>query len=101
MALVDQQTIKDLEFQEIRELLMKACIGDTARNQMEKLMPIPRVKTLREALGRLDELFKIKTEGPLLITHWGMSGPTILKASSIGARALRWLKRVYHLFRRI
>ncbi|MGB0367163.1 MAG: NAD(P)/FAD-dependent oxidoreductase [Flavobacteriaceae bacterium] len=31
---------------------------------------------------------KIKTEGPLLITHWGMSGPTILKASSIGARAL-------------
>lgn len=42
---------------------MKACIGDTARNQMEKLMPIPRVKTLREALGRLDELFKIKTEG--------------------------------------
>ena len=31
---------------------------------------------------------KIKTEGPLLITHWGMSGPAILKASSIGARAL-------------
>lgn len=31
---------------------------------------------------------KIKTEGPLLITHWGMSGPAILKASSMGARAL-------------
>ena len=31
---------------------------------------------------------KIKTEGPLLITHWGMSGPAILKASSIGARIL-------------
>ena len=28
---------------------------------------------------------KIKTEGPLLITHWGMSGPAILKASSFGA----------------
>lgn len=31
---------------------------------------------------------KIKTEGPLLITHWGMSGPAILKASSFGARTL-------------
>tara|TARA_B100000780_G_scaffold157652_1_gene110298 strand:+ start:1866 stop:3083 length:1218 start_codon:yes stop_codon:yes gene_type:complete len=31
---------------------------------------------------------KIKTKGPLLITHWGMSGPAILKASSIGARFL-------------
>lgn len=31
---------------------------------------------------------KIKTTGPLLITHWGMSGPAILKASSHGAREL-------------
>lgn len=31
---------------------------------------------------------KIKTSGPLLITHWGMSGPAILKASSWGAREL-------------
>lgn len=30
----------------------------------------------------------IETEGPLLITHWGMSGPAILKASSLGARSL-------------
>lgn len=30
----------------------------------------------------------IKTNGPLLITHWGMSGPAILKASSFGARLL-------------
>ncbi|MBT8281516.1 MAG: NAD(P)/FAD-dependent oxidoreductase [Muriicola sp.] len=28
------------------------------------------------------------TEGPLLITHWGMSGPAILKLSSRGARIL-------------
>lgn len=32
---------------------------------------------------------KFKAEGPLLITHWGMSGPAILKLSSFGAR---WLK---------
>ena len=31
---------------------------------------------------------KIQIQGPLLITHWGMSGPSILKASSFGAREL-------------
>jgi len=31
---------------------------------------------------------KIELTGPILITHWGMSGPVILKASSIGARDL-------------
>jgi hypothetical protein len=30
----------------------------------------------------------IATNGPLLITHWGMSGPAILKASAWGARLL-------------
>ena len=30
----------------------------------------------------------IETEGPLLITHWGMSGPAVLKASAFGAREL-------------
>ncbi|MEO6569801.1 MAG: NAD(P)/FAD-dependent oxidoreductase [Opitutaceae bacterium] len=31
---------------------------------------------------------KLRTEGPLLITHWGMSGPAILKLSAWGARDL-------------
>lgn len=31
---------------------------------------------------------KMKAEGPLLITHWGMSGPAILKLSSQAARHL-------------
>ncbi|HAN79000.1 MAG TPA: aminoacetone oxidase family FAD-binding enzyme [Bacteroidales bacterium] len=31
---------------------------------------------------------KLKSNGPLLITHWGMSGPAILKLSSYGARVL-------------
>jgi len=31
---------------------------------------------------------KLKTSGPLLITHWGLSGPAILKLSAFGARAL-------------
>lgn len=31
---------------------------------------------------------KLRSEGPLLITHWGMSGPAILKLSAFGARIL-------------
>ncbi len=31
---------------------------------------------------------KLEEEGPLLITHWGMSGPAILKLSAWGARDL-------------
>ena len=31
---------------------------------------------------------KIKTNGPLLITHWGISGPAVLKASAFGAIVL-------------
>jgi predicted Rossmann fold flavoprotein len=31
---------------------------------------------------------KVSAKGPLLITHWGMSGPAILKTSAIGAREL-------------
>lgn len=32
---------------------------------------------------------KLKNTGPLLITHWGMSGPGILKLSAWGARELQ------------
>ena len=31
---------------------------------------------------------KLADEGPLLITHWGLSGPAILKLSAWGAREL-------------
>ena len=31
---------------------------------------------------------KLKSTGPLLITHWGMSGPAVLKLSAFGARLL-------------
>lgn len=44
----------------------------------------------------LDENGKtvLESSGPLLITHWGMSGPAILKLSAWGARVLEPLK--YH-----
>jgi predicted Rossmann fold flavoprotein len=31
---------------------------------------------------------KLKSDGPLLVTHWGMSGPAILKLSAFGAKIL-------------
>ncbi|MEL6864029.1 MAG: NAD(P)/FAD-dependent oxidoreductase [Bacteroidota bacterium] len=31
---------------------------------------------------------KLQSEGPLLITHWGLSGPAVLKLSAWGARQL-------------
>ena len=48
-----------------------------------RLMGIVLEKTLVSIQGT-----KLKAEGPLLITHWGMSGPAILKLSAFGARLL-------------
>lgn len=38
---------------------------------------------------------KLQEQGPLLITHWGMSGPAVLKTSAWGARELA--EKNYHL----
>jgi predicted Rossmann fold flavoprotein len=41
---------------------------------------------------------KYVVSGPLLITHWGMSGPAILKLSSIAARELAEKKYEFDLY---
>jgi len=55
-------------------------------------MPNEKIKTLMGVAATTAQVkiegTKIKTQGPVLITHWGMSGPAILKASSFGAREL-------------
>jgi predicted Rossmann fold flavoprotein len=63
--------------------------------------PVPSLFTLNIKDARIKELpgvaaqvsvkvkdTKLETSGPLLITHWGMSGPAILKLSAWGARIL-------------
>lgn len=52
-------------------------------------------KSLHELMGTVVEHTtcklcgtKMQAEGPLLITHWGLSGPAILRLSSYGARLL-------------
>jgi len=51
-----------------------------------------RIKNLPGVSVPLAEIhlpaLKFKTDGPLLITHWGLSGPAILKLSAWGARGL-------------
>lgn len=39
----------------------------------------------------------IETNGPLLITHWGFSGPSVLVASSFGARKLARLNYQFEI----
>ncbi len=40
---------------------------------------------------------KLEASGPLLITHWGLSGPAVLKLSAFGARVLSEKKYQYNV----
>ncbi len=51
----------------------------------ERISDLPGVAT--QASVKISD-GREQTEGPLLITHWGMSGPAILKLSAWGAREL-------------
>lgn len=58
-----------------------------------RIIDLPGLST-NAAVKVLDEKRKtvLENNGPLLITHWGMSGPAILKLSAWGARYLEPLK---------
>lgn len=50
---------------------------------IKELMGIVQENALVKIIGE-----KWTSSGPLLITHWGMSGPAVLKSSAFGARIL-------------
>ena len=52
-------------------------------NDITSLMGVVAKNVLVKIAGS-----KLSSQGPLLITHWGMSGPAILKLSAWGAREL-------------
>jgi predicted Rossmann fold flavoprotein len=54
--------------------------GNSITSLMGVSVPDASVKIFGETL---------KEQGPLLITHWGMSGPAVLKLSAWGARILK------------
>ncbi|HSU51352.1 MAG TPA: NAD(P)/FAD-dependent oxidoreductase [Segetibacter sp.] len=58
-------------------------------NAITQLMGVSISKAIVKIIGS-----KLIEEGPLLITHWGMSGPAILKLSAWGARELA--DKAYH-----
>ncbi|MEO6610638.1 MAG: NAD(P)/FAD-dependent oxidoreductase [Chitinophagaceae bacterium] len=92
------------------DFLCIACGGYTKSSQFEWITelghsaetPVPSLFTfnmpghpIRELMGVSVENARVKIagtkleqEGPLLITHWGMSGPAVLKLSAWGAREL-------------
>ncbi len=53
------------------------------KESITELMGIVVEQTMTSIQGH-----KLVSDGPLLITHWGMSGPSILKLSAFGARLL-------------
>lgn len=55
----------------------------------KRIQALPGVSS-RQAIVSIKAL-KIQSEGPVLITHWGLSGPGILKISAIAARELNKL----------
>jgi predicted Rossmann fold flavoprotein len=58
-------------------------------NPVTGLMGVAATAQVKVAGTRLQEL------GPVLITHWGMSGPAILRLSAWGARELQQLQYTF------
>ena len=79
--------------------------------QKDIIMPVPSLFTFNIPNNEITELMgvvandssvkiegtKIKHNGPLLITHWGMSGPAVLKTSAYGARILHSLNYNFNI----
>ena len=61
-------------------------------------MPLEDVKSLMGVVANPVSVkvqsTKLQSQGPLLITHWGFSGPAVLVLSSVGAREL--YEKKYH-----
>lgn len=53
------------------------------KNPIKELMGLSAPNALVKIQGT-----KLSSQGPLLITHWGLSGPAVLKLSAFGARIL-------------
>ncbi|MDP5045317.1 MAG: NAD(P)/FAD-dependent oxidoreductase [Leeuwenhoekiella sp.] len=79
-------------------------IKDSRIETLAGLSALARVSLLDRAkkpikLSNASEADLSYSEGPVLITHWGMSGPGILKLSAWGARVLNELE--YNFFIRV
>ncbi|WP_078131577.1 NAD(P)/FAD-dependent oxidoreductase [Leptospira kirschneri] len=99
--------LKTGETLEFNKILFATGSGKKAWNWLNALghtvvEPVPSLFTFKISDVRLENLFGLAFEnvecsliefgysqlGPLLITHWGVSGPSVLKLSAKGAREL-------------
>jgi|TARA_R110000737_G_scaffold353499_1_gene406224 predicted Rossmann fold flavoprotein len=74
--------LKDLDHT-IEDCVPSLFTFNMPNEKVKELMGIVKEEVITTIQGT-----KLKGNGPLLITHWGMSGPAILKLSSLGARVL-------------
>jgi len=58
-----------------------------------RLQDIPGISVPKATVNLIDS--KFENSGPLLITHWGISGPSVLKLSAFGALFLAEKNYVY------
>ena len=108
--------VKGVRVESLNELMTQydfvaVCTGGSPREDglwwlseagHETVSPVPSLFTLAVADQPLCDLMgtvaeqaqtgiagtRLRSEGPLLVTHWGVSGPAVLKLSSHGARYL-------------
>lgn len=102
-----QIKLKTGETLKFNKILFATGSGRKAWNWLDALghtivEPVPSLFTFKISDARLENLFGLAFEnvecslvefgysqlGPLLITHWGVSGPSVLKLSAKGAREL-------------
>ena len=62
-TIIDEQTVKDLEFDLIRIMLHDMCNSSTAKAKMAELAPFRKPNELEKALRELKEFHRIRTEG--------------------------------------
>jgi predicted Rossmann fold flavoprotein len=71
----------------IKDSRLKGIQGISANADVAVLRKTSQKVTISLASKKPDEVL-LKSEGPALITHWGLSGPAILKLSAWGAKIL-------------
>ncbi|KAI7757090.1 hypothetical protein M8C21_028490, partial [Ambrosia artemisiifolia] len=90
MLKVEKRTIDYVEFIEADYLLIASGSSQQGYNLVSQLghsiiKPVPSLFTFKIDDKPLTELSGV---GPMLVTHWGLSGPVVLRLSAWGARDL-------------
>jgi len=63
MPAIDEQTLNDLEFPQLREWLAAYCLGPTAAQKISQLKPIQQFQQIEQELITLEELRQIRISG--------------------------------------